>query len=135
MCACGSLEPTLQQNNLLKIVQLLLAKSSDPKMDVSSCDKYCQTPLMYACRTGNHFLIDCLVVQYGADVDAKDDNSWTVCNFFNLNWALLFRHLILPFFLLEFSACFKQRPSQMCSKASTAQRRRYHSHCRLLLPF
>jgi ankyrin repeat protein len=77
MCACGAIESALNEKNLLNIVELILNSSSDPEIEVNSCDRYYQTPLMYACRAGNHILIDCLV-KFGASLDAVDENNWTV---------------------------------------------------------
>ncbi len=36
MCACGSNDPSANEENLIKIVELLVEKG----VDVNSCDKY-----------------------------------------------------------------------------------------------
>ena len=36
---------------------------------------------MYACRSNNILLIECLI-DLGADINAQDDNEWTVRNTF-----------------------------------------------------
>lgn len=77
MSACGASQTALNENNLLNIVELILNTYSDPEIEVNSCDKYYQTPLMYACRVGNHFLIDCLI-RFSANLNAVDDKNWTV---------------------------------------------------------
>lgn len=73
MCASGCTDPSASEINLVKIVELLISYGAD----INSYDKYYQTPLMYACRAGNTSLIECMV-KYEVDLNAKDDNDWTV---------------------------------------------------------
>ena len=73
LCASGCIDNNVNPLDLVKIVKLLISKGAD----VNSCDKYYQTPLIYACRSNNILLVDCLV-ETGAGIDSQDDNNWTV---------------------------------------------------------
>ncbi len=39
--------------------------------------RYYQTPLIYASKAGNSELVEFLIKE-GADINARDDNNWTV---------------------------------------------------------
>jgi ankyrin repeat protein len=43
--------------------------------------RYYQTPLIYASRNGKTKLVECLF-KLNADLNAKDDNDWTVIKTF-----------------------------------------------------
>jgi ankyrin repeat protein len=72
MCACGTNDYSAKEENLVKILDLLVERG----VDVNLSDKYYQTPLIYASRTGRAKLVDSLV-KYKVDINARDDNDWT----------------------------------------------------------